>query len=181
MPHVGQARGSALPQFMQNLAPAGFSVLHTPHVIEAIWAKIPRMREGSEETAEKLLALGWAWTRAVNAGDLEALIEMSTEDVVLIPRLVAVEGGDYHGHDGVRRWFRERSEIWREMIGELTDMRAVDDAVVGTGTLRGISRVAEITVDQPIFGVIRFRGERAYWIGFFRTEAEALDASGLSG
>ncbi len=104
----------------------------------------------------------------------------STEDVVIIPRLAAVEGGTYEGHDGLRRWLRQRSEVWAEMDGEVRDLRPVGDGVVGLGVLRGSSTTG-LTVEERIAGVFRFRGGRAYWIGFFRTEAEALEVAGLAG
>jgi ketosteroid isomerase-like protein len=127
-----------------------------------------------------VLALARAWLGALNAGDYETVVAASDEDVVVIPRLAAVEGGSYEGHEGLRRWLKERAEVWAEMSGELTDLRPVGDGVLGTGTLRGASTTG-LTVDEPIAGVIRFRGEKAYWIGFFRTEAEALEAAGLDG
>jgi ketosteroid isomerase-like protein len=132
-------------------------------------------------TAIDPLARARVWVDALNSGDPDAVIAVSHEDVVLVPRLVGVEGGSYTGHEGVRRWLGERAEVWREMTGELTDVRAIGDGVAGTGVLRGTSRATGLTVDEPIAGVIRFRGERAYWIGFFRTEAEALAESGLGG
>ena len=129
---------------------------------------------------EDSLALARAWLGALNSGDYDAVLAATAQDVVIVPRLAAVEGGTYEGHDGLRRWLELRAEVWAEMEGELTDLRPVGDGVLGLGVLRGSSTTG-LTVEEPIAGVIRFRGGRAYWVGFFRTEAEALEAAGLGG
>ena len=131
-------------------------------------------------TAADPLALGHMWVDALNSGDAEAVVAMSHADVVMLPRLVGVEGATYVGHVGVRRWLGERAEVWIDMRGELTGLRVIGDGVLGTGVLRGTARTAGIDLEEPIVGVLRFRGEKAYWVGFFRTEAEALEAAGLA-
>jgi ketosteroid isomerase-like protein len=127
---------------------------------------------------EDSLALARAWLGALNSGDYEAVLAATAEEVVIVPRLAAVEGDTYEGHAGLRRWLELRAEVWAEMEGELTDLRPVGDGVVGVGVLRGSSTTG-LTVEEPIAGVIRFRDGKAYWVGFFRTEAEALEAAGL--
>ena len=129
---------------------------------------------------EDSLALARAWLGALNSGDYDAVVEATTEDVVVIPRLAAIEGEAFEGHDGLRRWLELRAEVWPEMEGDLTELRAVGDGVVGVGVLRGSSATG-MTVEDSIAGVIRFRDGKAYWMGFFRTEAEALEAAGLAG
>ena len=127
---------------------------------------------------EDSLALARAWLAALNSGDRDALLAATAEDVVIVPRLAAVEGETYEGHDGLRRWLELRAEVWERMDGELTGLRAVGDAVIGTGVLRGSSTTG-LTVEDAIAGLIRFRAGKVSWVGFFRTEAEALEAAGL--
>jgi hypothetical protein len=46
------------------------------------------------------------WARAVNARDVETLVELSDPDIQLYPMQIAVSG-HYRGHDGLRRWVED--------------------------------------------------------------------------
>ena len=124
------------------------------------------------------VALGRAWLEAVNRDDYDALVAASTEDVVVVPRLAAVDGNAFQGHDGLRDWLDMRSDAWPEMEGDVMELRPVGAGVIGVGVLRGASPTG-MTFEERIAGVLRFRDGKAYWVGFFRTEAEALEAAGL--
>ena len=53
---------------------------------------------------------------AFNARDLEAYIAYVDPSVEFYSVFAAVGGGAYHGHDGVRRWFRDLQDAWGEEI-----------------------------------------------------------------
>ena len=48
---------------------------------------------------------------AINQGDLPALLETVSEDVVWGPMRAATEG-DYAGHEGMKRWFHDTVETF---------------------------------------------------------------------
>ena len=52
---------------------------------------------------------------AFNRGDVEALAADTTEDVELFAALAsAVEGGGFHGRDGIEAYFQITAETWSE-------------------------------------------------------------------
>ncbi|HEX8646487.1 MAG TPA: nuclear transport factor 2 family protein [Thermoleophilaceae bacterium] len=122
-----------------------------------------------------------AWIAALNRGDGERLVAMTHEDVTLVPMLGEFLGSPFRGHEGLRAWLHEREDVWSGLHAQEIEMREEGDAVVGTGVLRGSAHSSGVALEQPVVGVLRFRGDRAVWIGFFRTEEDALAAAGLTG
>jgi ketosteroid isomerase-like protein len=91
---------------------------------------------------------------AINSGDLDAFLALTTEDVEFTSMVAEAEGTTFHGHDGVRAW-------------GVTHFRMA-------GTLSGVP------VAQTMWQAVRLRDGRASWWRSFRTEREALEAAGLS-
>ncbi len=55
---------------------------------------------------------------AVNRRDLEAFLGLMDEAVEAMPRLVSIEGG-YHGHEGVRRWWKSLFDAFPDYSVEI--------------------------------------------------------------
>ena len=51
---------------------------------------------------------------AFNRRDLDAFLALTDDDVEAIPRSAAMEGS-YHGHEGIRRW-------WKALLDALPDL-----------------------------------------------------------
>jgi hypothetical protein len=66
----------------------------------------------SEENVE----LAYRAIDAFNRRDWDAFVLVIDDEAELESRLVAVEG-DYHGHDGLRRW-------WEDILGAFPDYTA---------------------------------------------------------
>ena len=49
--------------------------------------------------------------RAFNRRDLAALLALVDAEAVALPRLASVEGV-YHGHEGIRRWWKQLFGAW---------------------------------------------------------------------
>jgi ketosteroid isomerase-like protein len=130
-------------------------------------------------SASDQIALAREMLEALNAQDDEAVLVAMHEDVELVPLIVDIEGGPFRGHDGVRRWLAARAEVWGTMRVEQIDLRTVGNVVLGRGVLSGVAQGSGVAIAEPIFGVLRFRGDLVAWIGFFRTEAEALESAGI--
>jgi ketosteroid isomerase-like protein len=115
--------------------------------------------------------------RALNAGDLEAFVAATTEDVEFTSMVAEVEGTVFHGHDGVRAWWETVRGAFQDVRWELRDVRISDDRVVirfhMSGTLGGVP------VQQTMWQAVKIREGKAAWWGSFRTEREALEALGL--
>ena len=116
---------------------------------------------------------------AVNQRDLDAWLTVTDEHAELISILASVEGG-YHGHAGFRRWWEHVFENFPDYRIEVEEVRALGTLTVAAIRLRGHGSVSDVPIDQPLSQIIQWRVGKAVRVESFRTEAEALEAVGLS-
>jgi ketosteroid isomerase-like protein len=130
------------------------------------------MPSGHSELMRRCLA-------AFDSGDVEALVAELDPDVEWRTE-GAFAGVDmaYHGHDGVRRWFREMKEPWQELgVDGIEYAEAGDEVLIGT-RLHGRSREG-LEVELVSFAVCSVRdGKLARWEGF-RERGMAVGRIGL--
>ena len=115
---------------------------------------------------------------AVNHRDLDGFLANVAPDVEFMSLIAEAEGETFHGHEGVRRW-------WKEVVlplgglhgGPGEDVRDLGDTVVAR--VVAIYHPSGVEVRQTIWCATRYRDGMATWWGFFRTEADALEAAGL--
>jgi ketosteroid isomerase-like protein len=113
-------------------------------------------------------------------GDVEGMLELSTEDFEFTPAIAAgVEGGSVKGHEEFRRFFTGLQETWETFRIELDELREVGDRVLTIGRLTAKGRGSELELDQPIYSVLWFReGKIARMQSFLdRAEADAAAAN----
>lgn len=85
-----------------------------------------------------------------------------------------------HGHDGLRRFFREWRQAWGSDDYEYEELiDAGDEAVVSVGTQRGEGRVSGVQIARTLCGVWTIRDGRVIRAVWFPTREEALEAAGL--
>jgi uncharacterized protein len=77
---------------------------------------------------------------AYNRGDVEALIELSDPEITMVPVRALLEGGEYRGHEGVRRFIADMDEDWASRQIEIDEIRDLDDAVLVLGTFAATGR-----------------------------------------
>ena len=115
---------------------------------------------------------------ALNAGDLETLLASASEDVEFTSMVAEAEGTVYRGHEGMRIWWETVRGAFEDVRWDLLDVQGSGDCGVAhfrmSGTLGGAS------VQQTMWQAVKFREGKATWWAFFRSEAEALEAVGLS-
>jgi ketosteroid isomerase-like protein len=114
------------------------------------------------------------------AGDLDGMLELTTPDFEFVPAIAAtVEGGSIKGHDDFRRFFAELHETWETFRISSDDLREVGGQVMGIGRLTAKGRGSELELDQPIYTVLWFRGDRIERMQSFlgREDAEAAAAN----
>jgi ketosteroid isomerase-like protein len=90
-----------------------------------------------------------------------------------------IEGGVFHGHEGVRRFLRKYNEAWEQMEYEIEELIDVGDQVVSVVNNRGRGRASGVEVELQMPGVWTIRDGRIVRAAFFTTRAEALDAAGV--
>ncbi len=132
----------------------------------------------SQENVETVRRAYDAWNRR----DFDAVIALADPEIEWTmfgtTRFPGTEG-TYHGHDGVREFWRLIIEPWAELHIEIEGTRAAGDLVVAfvrfhTKARQGLELEAPFVhlVDLRDGTVIRFRS--------FDNRAEALEAAGLA-
>jgi len=118
---------------------------------------------------------------AYNAHDVEAFIALSDPSIEGHSVFAAVGGAVYHGHDGLRRFFRDARDAWGDEI------RMEPEAYFDLGestllflVLHGHGRESGADVAMPVAQLGRWRdGLLVYFKGYADRE-EALGDLGVS-
>ena len=134
----------------------------------------------SRENVETVQRAVDAW----NADDLDAFLAVLDADIEWHPSIEpGLEGKAtiYHGHDGVRRAWREyRGEAWERLTNRPDELRDLGESVLVLGHLDLTARATGIEFSQEVGEVFDLRAGRIVRIRDFLTHAEALKAAGLS-
>ena len=117
---------------------------------------------------------------AFNRRDLDAFLALMDDDVEVVPRAAAMEGETYHGHDGVRRWWKDLLDVFPDFTIEVVEVRDLGDLTVAALRVRGHGAGSDVPLDETIWQVARWRRGKCVWWRSFDTRAEALEAVGLS-
>ena len=116
---------------------------------------------------------------AFNERDLEGYLSLHVPEVDFTPYERTIEGlGPYHGHAGVRQWWRETLEILPDLRVELKEVRDLGDTVLAHGRLSGHGAGSGASFQRTYWGRFHCRDGRILWWYAFQTEAEALEAVG---
>ncbi len=115
---------------------------------------------------------------AISRSDLNGLLSLTDPEVEFHSLIAESEGRTYRGHDGVREW-------WEEVKGSLGGLRFEAEAIRSEGDWAVVkvlvtSRMGDVAVPQRMWQASRARNGKAIGWGIYRTEAEALEAAGLS-
>jgi ketosteroid isomerase-like protein len=117
---------------------------------------------------------------AFNARDLHAALTLLHPQVVFEPVSGAVlnDGEPYRGREGMRRYFADVREHWRELTVNPAHLREAGDAVVALGYASGSSAAGSLD-DAPTTWVFKFDGALVAHIQIFSDERLARQALGL--
>ena len=110
---------------------------------------------------------------------VEGVIPYFTEDVVIYSIPEWRDYPEYHGHDGVRRLFRQWAENFDEFTLEPRDVQDGGDSVVGLLELTGQTKLAALPMTMEIgavyFGITE---GRVAGLRLFSSWELALEAAG---
>jgi ketosteroid isomerase-like protein len=115
---------------------------------------------------------------ALNGGDVDGFLTTVHPDAEFKSLIAEAEGETFRGHDVVRRWWAEVVLPLGGLHGEVEEVRDLGDTVLAR--LVATHRPTGVEVGQTIWIAVRYRDGMATWWQWFRTEAEALKAAGLS-
>jgi ketosteroid isomerase-like protein len=115
-----------------------------------------------------------------NQRGLDAFLALMDPCVEFVPYERAVEGGGaYHGHDGVRRWWKDAFEALPAFTAEVDEVRDFGDMTLTRGRLRGQGAGSGASFERTLWHVAEWRDGKTVWWCAFASEAEALEAVGL--
>jgi ketosteroid isomerase-like protein len=87
---------------------------------------------------------------------------------------------DYHGHEGVKRWWIDLAEAFGEFSMELVDVIELDSGrVLTTQRLKGRFRTTEIPMDGEWASILDIRHGRVVRAQGYLSKRRALRAAGL--
>jgi ketosteroid isomerase-like protein len=119
---------------------------------------------------------------ALNARDFEALGEMPFHpDMEFRSVLTAVEGGTYHGIQGLRQWAQDMDSIFQRVNNELIDFREVDDErALVVVRITGRAKASGAPFDERRTQIWTWRNGKMWRNEVFSDPRDAFKAAGIS-
>ena len=118
---------------------------------------------------------------ALNRRDLDALLALADPDIEYLPRIRELEGGGpYGGHTGIRSWWESMLGIAPDFSTEVEGVRDLGDMTVARAHIRGHGIGSGASMEQTLWQVAEWRQKKCVRWRTFASEAEALEAAGLS-
>jgi len=115
----------------------------------------------------------------LNAGDIDGFISLCDENFDLDMSARVFNPKTYLGHDGIRTFHGDVSEVWEEFRWEPTRFVDASDAVVVLLHSHGRGRGSGIEMARDAAMVWTVREGRALSLRFYVDQAEALKAAGV--
>jgi ketosteroid isomerase-like protein len=116
----------------------------------------------------------------LNEGDIDGLVALCDGDFELDMSARVMNPKTYHGHEGIRRFYREVREIWEEIRWEPLRFAAAADRVVVVMRDQGRGRGSGLEVTRRgTAWVWTIREQLAVSVHFYADQREALEAAGL--
>jgi hypothetical protein len=113
---------------------------------------------------------------AFNRRDIDDFLALMDPDVQAGSRLAVIEG-EYHGHEGTRRWWTNLLEAMPELAVEVDDVETRGSVTLARLGL-ALSGPAP-ALRSTLWHVAEWRDGKVVWWSAFDTESEALEAVAL--
>jgi hypothetical protein len=117
-----------------------------------------------------------SWLAIWNGPDLEAIREMSADDLEVTAVTAAIEPRFYTGRDAAVSWLVELEERLGGDWSATKRTVLADDASITEGELRFREPTTTGAESQPFAILMRFRGDKLRWVGTFVTVEAAREA-----
>jgi uncharacterized protein len=129
----------------------------------------------SQENVEVVRAVIDGWLRSD-----PTTMDLVSEDAVYVAPPTMLDGGTYHGHEGVLQWVVDWRRAWADYEAEVERIESLGDQVLTIERHRATGRRSGVRVDIQTASLWTVRdGKVVRWQGY-PSEAEALKAAGLS-
>jgi ketosteroid isomerase-like protein len=142
-------------------------------------APVTRARDTGQGMSQQNVELYRQGIEAFNRRDLDGFLALAHPDVVGVSRVMAIEGGSYRGHDGVREWWDALLGVFPEFEIEIGSVRDAGDMVVSG--LRNQAHGEDAPLAEFVWQVCEWRDGQVIRWQIYGSESEALEAAGLPG
>jgi ketosteroid isomerase-like protein len=111
----------------------------------------------------------------------EALIGLSDPAVEFKSALAGLEGGAYHGHEGVRKYLQDMADSWQEWRNGSAEIEEIaPNTVLATFVFRATGKDSGVPVERRNAVVWTLSNGKVSRAITYASRAEALEAVGLS-
>jgi ketosteroid isomerase-like protein len=117
---------------------------------------------------------------AIRRHDKPGFIREQHPDVEGVIHVMQAEGAVYRGHSGMRRFLDELLSVFPDWHPEVVRVIDYGDTVLAEIKTAGRGARSGLAVEQALWQVIRFRDGKAVWFHGYGSQADALEAVGLS-
>jgi ketosteroid isomerase-like protein len=97
----------------------------------------------------------------------------------MVPVRSLLEGGEYRGHDGIRRFLADMDEDWERREIVVDEICEVADGVLVLGTFRAVGRSGN-EVSQPVAWHTRYREGKLLSLVAYTSQESARRDLGLA-
>jgi ketosteroid isomerase-like protein len=118
-----------------------------------------------------------AFADAITERDVEAGLALCHPEVEFYSLLAQLEANPYHGHAGIRRYFKDLDATWEEWRVEVEQLVAAPDgrvAIVMSTHMRGVG--SGLPFAERVANVWEFKDEKLWRATLHRDPADALRA-----
>jgi ketosteroid isomerase-like protein len=112
-----------------------------------------------------------------NAGDIEGVVDLYTDDAAMIAGPDWPDQAEYHGHDGVRQNIEQWRSVWESsrIVAERIEVHG--DRVVASGAWLTRGRASGIEGKMPFVILLTLRGGKIASLEWFTDHGEAVAAA----
>lgn len=118
--------------------------------------------------------------RCLNDADIDGLIALCDGDFELDMTARVLNPATYRGHEGIRRFHSEVSEVWEEFRWDPQRFLEAADTVVVLLHSHGRGKGSGLEMARDVAMVWTLRQGRALSVRFYTDQAEALEAAGVA-
>lgn len=116
----------------------------------------------------------------LNEGDIESLVSLCDPDFDLDMSARVLNPATYRGHEGLRRFYDEVSEVWEDFRWEPQRLVSKGDKVVVLLHSHGRGRGSGLEMARDAAMLWTVSEGRALSLRFYIDQTEALETAGLS-
>ena len=105
--------------------------------------------------------------------EVESLLPDCDPELEFVSLVGQVEGGSYHGHEGMRKFVSDLAEAWDLWEPVPEHLEGTGDGVIATGRTRLRGKGSGVEIHFAWGQVFRFRNGKLLWTRIYSDPAEA--------